>query len=303
LEVENVAHVLADRVEVLSMAIGRRKSGGFTIAELLISAAITVVIVLLLGTMFASISSTASRANQRIDTFRDARAALQMIARDFANLVKLQPAAYFALDSDAAGTDVRKLDGLISLRNTPSTTSVAGDVCAVRYYCGWDSNARAYSLRRYFRDSGLTFQTIQSRLSGNPPSLSYADMNSLYLGSNPIDEALAAYAWNLRVVAYDGAGNIVNATTDAFGNRTTGPYTCDPNGSTNPLPAAIEVSFNAISPEAARAVIAATSGRGNAYNVWMVVDNPTPAPADQQLYQSLILPNMYQFRTRIALPN
>src|SRR4051794_28185218 len=78
-----------------SRNIKRATPKGFTILELLIAAAVTVVIVVMLGTMFGSLASTASRANQRTDTFRDARAALQMMARDFSNLVQVQPAAYF----------------------------------------------------------------------------------------------------------------------------------------------------------------------------------------------------------------
>jgi type II secretory pathway pseudopilin PulG len=277
-----------------------RLSDGFTILELLIAAAITIAIVVMLGTMFGSLAGTASRANQKNDTFRDARAALQMMARDFANLVKVQPAAYFAIEGDGAGPDVRQLDGLVSIKNTPAAAgAVAGDVCAVRYYCGWDG--KAYSLRRYFRDSALTFQTFKDKLSADGGSFTYAEVKDLYLGSNPIDEAVASYAWNLQVVAYDNNGNIINQKNDVFGKPTTGAYTCDPNGSTNPLPASIEVSFNAISPEAARTLLAATSQRADGYALWMVVGTPAPSASDQQLYNNLIVPNMYTFRTRIAL--
>src|SRR5437762_11921853 len=58
-----------------SRAASRRavalREGGFTLAELLIAAAITVVIVVLLGTMLGSLTNTASRSNQRIDAFRE----------------------------------------------------------------------------------------------------------------------------------------------------------------------------------------------------------------------------------------
>src|SRR6476620_10188648 len=67
-----------------------RTREAFTIVELLIATAITALIVVLLGTMFGSLTSTTSRANQRIDSFRDARAALQMMERDLANLVRTQ---------------------------------------------------------------------------------------------------------------------------------------------------------------------------------------------------------------------
>src|SRR5438067_9675688 len=63
---------------------------GFTIVELLVASAITLGIVVLLGVIFGSITRTTSRANQRTDAFRDARAALQIMARDLAGLVRNQ---------------------------------------------------------------------------------------------------------------------------------------------------------------------------------------------------------------------
>ncbi len=68
----------------------------FTIVELLVAAAITVLIVVMLGSMFGALITTTGRASHRIDAFRDARAALQLIRRDFETLVKAQPAAYFS---------------------------------------------------------------------------------------------------------------------------------------------------------------------------------------------------------------
>jgi prepilin-type N-terminal cleavage/methylation domain-containing protein len=102
-----------------AMNLRRDTNSGFTLVELLIAAAITVVIILMLGGMFLSLMNTSLRANQRVDAFRDARAALQIIQRDMANLVQLpatsptptptpptsptpvplRSAAYFALDN------------------------------------------------------------------------------------------------------------------------------------------------------------------------------------------------------------
>ena len=99
------------------MIFRRKTNFGFTLVELLVAAAITVLIVVMLGWMLGSLMRTASYATQRVDAFRDARAALQMMERDLRNLVRTQwnpdpftnpppvttqpvtrPAAYFALD-------------------------------------------------------------------------------------------------------------------------------------------------------------------------------------------------------------
>ena len=59
-----------------------RKSRGFTLAEVLIATAITLLIVTLLFGVFSSVVSQWRTSDQRIDAFRDARAALLLITRD-----------------------------------------------------------------------------------------------------------------------------------------------------------------------------------------------------------------------------
>src|SRR5438034_9535071 len=61
---------------------------GFTLVELLIATGITVAIVLMLGLMLGSLMGSASHTTARVDAFRDARAAMQMIERDLRNLVR-----------------------------------------------------------------------------------------------------------------------------------------------------------------------------------------------------------------------
>jgi type II secretory pathway pseudopilin PulG len=275
----------------------RRSAAAFTLVELLIATGITVGIVLMLGLMLGSLMSSASHAAARVDAFRDARAALQMMERDLRNLVRTQwnpdpftnptpapcvastvsttgvtlPAAYFALDNiytdPAAGN--QQLYALVADR----TSASSGDVCAVGYYCRWDDQLHAYSLRRFFHDSAATFAAMQG-------AGTYAGDSVLYT-PGPSDALLAAYVWNLKITLYDAAGN----------QYSTYPCICDVSAtSPRQLPAAIEISFNAISPQAARTVMSVSS----APNDWM--DTTT------QNYQRLILPHAYQFRSRINLP-
>src|SRR5437667_2049336 len=148
----------------------RERVSAFTFVELLIATSITVAMVLMLGWMLGSLMSSASHATERVDAFRDARAALQMMERDLRNLVRtqwqldasgtLRPvtllAAYFAVDnlysSDPAPGN-QQLYALVADQTTPSS----GDVCAVGYYCRWDDQLHAYSIRRFFRGSTDTF--------------------------------------------------------------------------------------------------------------------------------------------------
>jgi type II secretory pathway pseudopilin PulG len=279
-----------------TLATPRVRTRAFTLVEVLIAAAITVVIVVMLGLMLGSLMSSASHASQRVDAFRDARAALQMMERDLSNLVRAQwniqtspvptpvpvpvtrPAAYFALDKrwqDAAndpysdpanGNANRQLFGLIATKS-----SAPGDMCAVGYYCRWDTQIRAYTLRRFFVDATATFNVFKSAAVA---AANYASDADLYAPSVN-DEVLAAYAWNLNITMRDAAGSVIN----------TYPYICDPNTVTaTPLPAAIEISFNAMSPRAARTVMSMSS-RGPAD--WMNMDT------------NLVKPHAYEFHTRI----
>lgn len=270
-----------------SRAASRRavalREGGFTLAELLIATGVTAIIVVLLGTMLGSVLSTASRANQRIDAFREARAALQMIERDLSNLVPTQwnqtsppspitrPAAYFALKNiytdPAAGN--QQIFGLIAVKAAGSPTPSVGDVCAVGYYCRWEGNR--YTLRRFFRDSTHTFSVLQNAASYAADSDLY-DLNA----ADARNDVLAAYVWNFKVAMYNASGNL----------QTTYPYICD-QSATIPtlLPAAIEISFNAMSPQAARTVMSVSSSPAD----WMTMN------------VNLVNPHTYQFRTRINL--
>jgi type II secretory pathway pseudopilin PulG len=270
----------------------------FTLFELLIATGITVVIVVLLGTMLGSLLNTASHTSQRVDAFRDARAALQIMERDLSNLVRTQwnpdpfssptpstspqpmtrPAAYFAAtnlysDPYPTGTPPNgQIFALISKNSASSATPTpsAGDVCAVGYYCRWDGNH--YTLRRFFNNSTATFNVMTSTASY--ASASPSPSPALYSPSVN-DEVLATDVWNLNIIMYSSAG-----TQIAY------PYICDPSATTpNPLPAAIEISFNVMSPQAARTVMSVSSNPAD----WMSMN------------VNLVKPHAYQFRTRINL--
>lgn len=277
------------------MRISRRSRPAFTIVELLVATAITALIVVLLGTMFASLAGTTSRANQRIDAFRDARAALQLIQRDLSNIVRTQwepdpitnppPAthpttratAYLVLKdiyADPAPGN-QQIYALASMKNAG-----AGDVCSVGYYCRWDDAIHAYTLRRFFRDSSVTFTAIANAAGYASDAILYTPDPAATATPALQDEALASYVWDLKIVAYDATGTILP----------TYPYICDPSATTpNPMPAALEISFKAISPAAAQAVTSISSSATD----WM---DPTTSN-----YQRLIAPHAQEFRTRVQL--
>ena len=107
-------------------------------------------------------------------------------------------------------------------------------------------------------------------LTANPPTIK--------------DDVLAQYVWNLKITAYDSGGNPLPYPFVCDGSAT------DPTSPTGQAaPAAIEISFNVMSPQAARTVMSVSSAPAD----WM-----DPITSN---YQRLILPHKYEFRTRINL--
>ena len=100
------------------------------------------------------------------------------------------------------------------------------------------------------------------------------------------DPVLAAYVWNFKITMYDASGAVISPGPDPSCYQSP-CYICDPTATTpKTLPAAIEISFNAMSPQAARAVMSVTSDPSR----WINMD------------VNLVKPHAYQFRSRINLP-
>jgi hypothetical protein len=164
----------------------------------------------------------------------------------------------------AAGN--QQIFGLIAVK---AAGSAVGDVCAVGYYCRWEGNR--YTLRRFFRDSTHTFGVLQNAATYAADSDLY-DLNA----ADARNDLLAAYVWNFNVILYDATGAVIN--TNGL------PYVCDKDATTpNSLPAAIEISFDAMSPQAARTLMSVSSNPSD----WM------------NMNVNLVAPHTYQFRTRI----
>src|SRR6266516_412189 len=247
-----------------TLAKQRERVSAFTLVELLIATGITVAMVLMLGLMLGSLMSSASHATERVDAFRDARAALQTIERDLRNLVPTQWDVRTSPIPTPTPVPITRAAAYFALKDIYADPATAGN----------HNQHHAYSLRRFFRNSTDTFTVLQNAVGG------YASDSVLYAPAAS-DAVLAAYIWNFKITMYNSAGTVIN----------TYPYICDPNATTpNPLPAAIEIAFNAMSPQAARTVMSVSSSA----NDWM--DTTT------QTYQRLIAPHAYQFRSRINLP-
>ncbi len=192
---------------------------GFTLVELLVSMAITIGIVVLLARVLAAAASIWQLADQRIDTFRDARAAMQLMTNDLGRAdINGDPQMLTLGDISSDGTYAGSASAVAPMKNTGKS-----DLCAVTYYLNWNGGVNAYSLSRSFKDSDATASILTT------PPLSFTN---LYTRTTP--ETLANYAWDMEI----RPGEVINTLTPTTDSSTKWKW--------------IEVRFKAMSVKAAR---------------------------------------------------
>jgi prepilin-type N-terminal cleavage/methylation domain-containing protein len=178
-----------------------RSRAGFTLVELLIATAITALIVVMLGQVFSSAAAMWQAADQRIDVFRDARAALQLMAADLgrahitanSNMLKLAQ-----VSSD--GTYAAEADAVAPIKNFGKS-----DLCTVEYYLTWNGTTKTYSLVRRIKDSDATIALLR-----NPTP----DFGIVYDKGSGAEDVLAAPVWSLEFRPGE-TDNVVTPATDS----------------------------------------------------------------------------------------
>ena len=157
----------------------------FTLVELLVAISITVLIVMLLSSVFTAAGKQWQASDQKTDNFRDARAAIQVITRDLSRADTSGNAQMLTLsDLDASGAFAKEAFAV-----TPIPNSGKSDLCTVGFYCTWDATSKTYALKRLFRDSDAT---VSSLAKAAP------DFTALYTKAAANEEDLASCAWDLH---------------------------------------------------------------------------------------------------------
>jgi len=253
----------------------RSKDCAFTLFELLLATGVTVLTVMFVIYGFLAATTTWRATESRTDTFRQARAALDCMARD---LQAVAPAIsgtgaavpFLVLDYDPATPPADRVNeevyAIASLAN-----SGRSDLCMVGYRCQWDSASNAFVLKRRFKDSNVLFGDFLAA-SGKTP-LAFADIYPL---AKATEEDLAACVWNLRFRP---------CVDQAAGSYPRQSY-ADPSE----LPRWIEIGFNALGAVAADKIRALPITR----STWS-------DGAATPVYRNAIHPGMQQFVVRVRL--
>jgi len=261
-----------------------KTSRAFTLIEMIVAISVTSLIVVAMMRLFMDETTLWQKYDQKLDTFREARAAMQMMARDFGGLrPESSAAADFPMLALAANPEGKPEDqvnqeiyGLPAVRNQG-----ANDLCAIGYYCTWSDPKNAFVLQRQSTDSSTTFNLMTNALSATSPKSGAEAFGIIFTRDTSKNtgltiDSLASYIWDLKVVT-PLTGNPptqLNWPQGYFGGE---------------LPPWVEISFKAVGVNAARKI----AGSGVTRDTWF--------QPQSNLYRNLILPNEQQFVTRIKL--
>ncbi len=208
-----------------------RFSAGFTLVETLAAVVLTLVLAGLMTRTVSDSSALWRLHSARLDTFSEARFALQRIYTDLASI---QPFPEATRDmavlcvrphpQRAADTPPGTEFALLAQNPTPGQS----DIRAVGYFCEWDPVLHGPVLKRQTASAANTTEALRNL---RPEEAHCFPWN--LLPRNGPNEILAQFIWDLRVQIPDATGAQRTAASLSFNRQ---------------LPPWIEVRFKAVSP-------------------------------------------------------
>lgn len=199
----------------------RRQAHAFTLVEMLVTTAVLTTLMLLLFSFFDQAAKAWNRSEQRIDAYREVRAAFYYLKRDLSTMIVSDQLPWVHLD-DPSGAGEPLVNGAISgnpasaaqgnalffLSAQPADAQFTGagsDLCAVGYYLAWSSDPipwgsgnNSYKLHRYFYNSDETWSNgLLDFLQGTNPWLFPTPV-----GAANGDEVIARNVVNFEIIPY-----------------------------------------------------------------------------------------------------
>ncbi len=256
------------------------KNTAFTILELLVAMTLMSILLVLLLNMVDGATKLWRESENRVDSYREARAALGIMSRDLQNaLAGPTNANHFALNSFSnlpseaikdtnLGASCFFLSALPLKAQEPSNKS---DVCEVGYFLAFGKSSSAsnspintMNIYRYILSSDATFNALQPSAGGSPFTSTLSTLD-------PKVELLARNITRFTMRAYTLTNNALAVFT----------------ASTNtPLPDLVEISISAINQDAAKKL-------GNTSSTW--------TSTNSLLYSNVVSPVEQTFTTRVKL--
>ena len=250
------------------MSILSKKPAAFTILETLVAVAVLGMLLVLLLNILQSSTDLWRGVENRAETYREARAAMQVISRDLNNLLPSTNTTHFIFSTN-------QLAFLALMPRESQLDTSLGDVCTVGYLFAYDNKSpvagddgrQSYNLYRYFVESNETFTNLSQG-----PDL-FPDFDS----STNRSEILAR-----NVVAFNVSYLTVNGTATTTWTQSVA----------SPMPDLVEIRITAVNNERTMRF-----GPRNASGEWVDFSQP-----DNDIDLADYRKHTKTFTTRIPLP-
>jgi prepilin-type N-terminal cleavage/methylation domain-containing protein len=237
-------------MEKLGRQFFGRMKNAFTLLELLVALAVLSLLIVMLMSMVDNGAKLWRENENRVEAYREARAALGMIERDLRNAIAMNDTNFIRINAEAfpklLETDVQKNTNggsaifFLAAQPAAAQDSAAnkGDICEVGYFVGYGNSSagpvvsgggKSMNLYRYFRSSDGTFSNLTNSSSSLFTNVTITGAES---------DLLARNIKSFRLIPYhlDAAGDCV-------------PYNPTTYGA---MPDLLEVSITALNQDVSR---------------------------------------------------
>lgn len=257
-------------VSPVNPVILSKKSSAFSLLELLVAVSVLSILLIILLNIVQGATNLWRTSENKVEAYREARAALQVISSDLKNILPSTNTAFFRTNISGYPS-ATNLGFLATLPISSQNTDSLSDVCTVGYFLAYNNKSpvagatgrQSYNLYRYFMESNETFTNLMNNAA-----------TVLDFDSDFPPEILAR--------------NVVSFETRYFITNASGGLTPWTQSTTTPMPNLVEITITAINNERTMRF-----GARSASGEWDTFSANTNAPD--------YLKNTKTFTTRILL--
>ena len=212
------------------LSILSKKSPAFSLLELLVAVSVLSILLVILLNIVQGATNLWRTSENKVEAYREARAALQVMSSDLKNILPSTNLAFFRTNLTSSPSFGFLATLPLSSQNPGSSLS---DVCTVGYFLAYSNKSpvagatgrQSYNLYRYFLESNETFVN----LTANSTSALTTSFNTDHF------EILAR-----NVVSFNATYSVTNSS---------GNFTTWTQNATYPMPNLVEITITAVNNE------------------------------------------------------
>ena len=210
-----------------------KKKTAFSLLELLVAVSVLSILLVILLNIVQGATNLWRTSENKVEAYREARAALQVISSDLRNALASTNTSFFRTNISGYPS-ATNLAFLATLPLSSQNIDSLSDVCTVGYFLAYNNKSpvagatgrQSYNLYRYFVESNETFE----KLTGASGPTGVLDLDSDFP-----PEILAR-----NVVSFNATYSVTNAS---------GGFTPWTQSVTTPMPHVVEIQITAVNNE------------------------------------------------------